>query len=87
MVASLSDIIHPTAPYHQMLIIAQSNIQLNLVQVENCSFLKGNREQGTGNREQGTGNRKRVLGDFTFLHIPLNFLVHLLILLRYNLNN
>jgi hypothetical protein len=39
----------------------------------------GNREQGTGNREQGTGNRKRVLGDFTFLHIPLNFYVHLLI--------
>jgi hypothetical protein len=36
------------------------------------------REQGTGNREQGTGNRKRVLGDFTFLHIPLNFSVHLL---------
>jgi hypothetical protein len=39
----------------------------------------GAREQGTGNREQGTGNRKRVLGDFTFLHIPLNFSVHLLI--------
>jgi hypothetical protein len=38
----------------------------------------GAREQGTGNREQGTGNRKRVLGDFTFLHIPLNFSVHLL---------
>jgi len=38
----------------------------------------GNREQGTGNREQGTGNRKRVLSDFTFLHIPLNFSVHLL---------
>ena len=32
-----------------------------------------------GAREQGTGNRKRVLGDFTFLHIPLNFSVHLLI--------
>jgi len=31
-----------------------------------------------GAREQGTGNRKRVLGDFTFLHIPLNFYVHLL---------
>jgi hypothetical protein len=41
----------------------------------------GNREQGTGNREQGTGNRKRVLGDFTFLHIPLNFYVHLLTVL------
>jgi hypothetical protein len=40
---------------------------------------QGNREQGTGNREQGTGNRKRVLSDFTFLHIPLNFSVHLLI--------
>jgi hypothetical protein len=26
-----------------------------------------------GAREQGTGNRKRVLSDFTFLHIPLNF--------------
>jgi hypothetical protein len=33
----------------------------------------GAREQGTGNREQGTENRKRVLGDFTFLHIYLNF--------------
>jgi hypothetical protein len=29
-------------------------------------------------REQGTGNRKRVLGDFTFLYIPLNLYVHLL---------
>jgi hypothetical protein len=37
---------------------------------------QGNREQVTGNREQGTP--KRVLGDFTFLHIPLNFPVHLL---------
>jgi hypothetical protein len=36
----------------------------------------GAREQGIGNREQGTP--KRVLGDFTFLHIPLNFSVHLL---------
>jgi hypothetical protein len=35
---------------------------------------------GQGNRELLTGNRKRVLGDFTFLHIPLNFSVHLLIL-------
>jgi len=34
---------------------------------------------GQGNRELLTGNRKRVLGDFTFLHIPLNFSVHLLI--------
>jgi hypothetical protein len=42
----------------------------------------GNREQGTGNREQGTGNRKRVLSDFTFLHIPLNFSVHLLTTFR-----
>ncbi|MBO1068275.1 MAG: hypothetical protein HEQ13_02205 [Dolichospermum sp. DEX189] len=33
---------------------------------------------GQGNREQGTGNRTRVLSDFTFLHIPLNFSVHLL---------
>jgi hypothetical protein len=33
-----------------------------------------------GAREQGTGNRERVLGDFTFLHIPLNFSVHLLTL-------
>jgi hypothetical protein len=32
---------------------------------------------GQGNRELLTGNRKRVLGDFTFLHIPLNFSVHL----------
>jgi hypothetical protein len=32
-----------------------------------------------GARELLTGNRKRVLGDFTFLHIHLNFSVHLLI--------
>jgi len=32
---------------------------INLVQVENWSFSKGNREQGTGNREQGTGNREQ----------------------------
>jgi hypothetical protein len=31
-----------------------------------------------GARELLTGNRKRVLTDFTFLHIPLNFSVHLL---------
>ncbi|MTJ52410.1 hypothetical protein FJR38_06890 [Anabaena sp. UHCC 0253] len=31
-----------------------------------------------GAREQGTGNRKRVLGDLTFLHIPLYFSAHLL---------
>jgi hypothetical protein len=44
------------------------------------------REQGTLNWELLTlnwelltGNRKRVLGDFTFLHIPLNFYVHLFI--------
>jgi hypothetical protein len=43
----------------------------------------GVREQGTGNREQGTGNRKRVLSDFTFPHIPLNFLF---IYLNYYLN-
>ena len=55
----------------------------------------GNGELGIGNREQGTGNRehfdklsasqgtpKRVLGDFTFLHIPLNFSVHLLTQVR-----
>jgi hypothetical protein len=29
-------------------------------------------------QKKGTGNRKRVLSDFTFLHIPLNFSVHLL---------
>jgi len=40
--------------------------------------------QGTGNREHfdklsaSQGTPKRVLGDFTFLHIPLNFSVHLL---------
>jgi putative transposase len=34
--------------------------------------------KNVGAREQGTGNRKRLLGDFTFLHIPLNFSVHLL---------
>ncbi|QSV70322.1 MAG: hypothetical protein HEQ20_05515 [Aphanizomenon flos-aquae KM1D3_PB] len=47
---------------------------------------------GQGNREhfdklsasQGTGNRERVLGDFTFLHIPLNFSVHLLTLQKGN---
>ncbi|QSV70680.1 MAG: hypothetical protein HEQ20_07820 [Aphanizomenon flos-aquae KM1D3_PB] len=33
---------------------------------------------GQGNRELLTGNRKRVLSDFTFLHIPFNFSVHLL---------
>ncbi|WP_160289911.1 hypothetical protein [Aphanizomenon flos-aquae] len=33
---------------------------------------------GQGNRELLTGNRKRVLSDFTFIHIPLNFSVHLL---------
>ncbi|WP_268812089.1 hypothetical protein [Aphanizomenon flos-aquae] len=33
---------------------------------------------GQGNRELLTENRKRVLSDFTFLHIPLNFSVHLL---------
>ncbi|BAY30364.1 putative transposase [Nostoc carneum NIES-2107] len=27
-----------------------SDFQLNLIQVENCSFSKGNREQGTGKR-------------------------------------
>jgi len=45
----------------------------------------GAREQGTGNREHfdklsaSQGTPKSVLGDFTFLHIPLNFSVHLLI--------
>jgi len=39
-----------------------------------------------GAREQGTGNRKRVLSDFTFLHIPLNFSVHLLTCLLNGLN-
>jgi hypothetical protein len=46
------------------------------VGVKNCRWGKG-----TGNREQGTG--KRVLSDFTFLHIPLNFSVHLLSRVRY----
>jgi len=43
---------------------------------------QGNREQGAGGRGQGAGGRgrgrKRVLGDFTFLYIHLNFSVHLL---------
>jgi hypothetical protein len=40
---------------------------------------------GQGNRERGTP--KRVLGDFTFLHIPLNFSVHLLSLINYQEKN
>ena len=33
-----------------------------------------------GKRQEARGKSEEVLGDFTFLYIPLNFYVHLLIL-------
>ncbi|PPJ63515.1 hypothetical protein CUN59_09625 [Cuspidothrix issatschenkoi CHARLIE-1] len=57
-----------------------SRLALKIVVGAREHFDRLSASQGTGNREQGTP--KRVLGDFTFLHIPLNFSVHLLTQVR-----